>query len=143
MAADWEIQTALFTRLTGFAGLTAELANGADSVFDFVPQQLADTDAEFPYLVIGDFESSEFDADDRLGYDTTVTLHTFSRYEGKRECADIMAQVYDALHRYALPVAGLNLVDCQWDGLSTIILDPDGQTRHGVQRFRILVTTGA
>lgn len=143
MAADWAIQSAIYTRLSGFTALTALLARSGAAIYDYVPQELADTTSEFPYLVIGDIEAGEFDADDRLGHDTTVTIHVFSRYLGKKECADIMAQVYEALHRYALPVTGFSLVDCHWDGLSDIMMDPDGQTRHGVQRFRVIVTRGA
>jgi hypothetical protein len=143
VAADFAIQTAIYSRLSSFAALTALLARSGAAIYDYVPQELANSDDEFPYLVIGEIEAEEFDADDRLGHDTTVTIHSFSRYRGKKECADIMAQVYEALHRYALTVTGFSLVDCHWDGLSRIILDPDGQTRHGVQRFRVIVTKGA
>lgn len=141
-AFDWQIQQAVFGRLSAVTALTALLGRSS-AIYDYVPQELADDDAGFPYVVIGDIESSEFDADDRQGQDSTITIHTFSRYRGKRECALIMAQVYQALHRFALTVTGINSVDCQWDGLSQVLLDPDGQTRHGVQRFRVIVTTGA
>lgn len=135
MAADWPIQDALYDRLAGFAGLSA-LVQG---VYDYLPQELADVDSEFPYVVIGQIDAEQWDTDDVLGVDSTVVVHTFSRYRGKRQAADIMRQVYLALHRYALPVTGYNLVTCEWDGLSNLMTDPDGLTRHGVQRFRVLL----
>ena len=135
MAADWPIQDAIYNRLSGFAGLSA-LVQG---VYDYLPQELADVDSEFPYVVTGELSGEPWDTDDVLGGEYRILVHTFSRYRGKREPALIMRQVYLALHRYELPVTGYNLVTCEWDQLSTLMTDPDGLTRHGVQRFRILV----
>lgn len=144
MAAENPIIAAVFSRLTGYSALTALLANGSSSIFDFLPQELADTDSEFPYIFLGNLSAQEFDADDRLGTDATLVVHTFSRYRGRKEAADIMAQVYNALHRYDdLTVSGYNTVDVQWAGLTQVMTDPDGLTQHGVQSFRVVVTKAA
>lgn len=142
MAAEWEIQKAIFARLAGFSALTSALSS-TSAIYDFLPQELADRDSEFPYVVIGDVSSQPFDADDRLGHEAFFLLHTFSRYRGKREAAEIMGHVYDALHRHELSVAGRHLVTCEWDGLGEVMREQDGLTHHAVQRFRIIVTTSA
>jgi len=143
VAADWVLQDAVFDRLAGFSDLTDLLANGADSVYDFVPQELTETASGFPFVVTEGIQSQEWDTDTELGSDSTVMVHTWSRYRGKREAGLVMAQVYAALHRHALAVSGYEVVLCQWDGLATLMVEPDGLTYHGVQRFRVLLRTGA
>lgn len=134
------VQSAIYSRLTGYAALTALLANGSSGVHDHVPQD----DNAFPFVSIGNLSASEFDADDRTGANVSVTVHTWSRYRGKKEANEIMDQVYAALHRYDdLSVSGYNTVDVQWDGLTTIMRDPDGLTYHGVQTFRVTITKAA
>ncbi len=134
------VQSAIYSRLTGYAGLTALLAGGASGVHDFVPQD----DNAFPFVTLGDLSASEFDADDRTGADVRVVVNTWSRYRGKKEATEIMDQVYAALHRYDdLAVSGYNTVDVQWDGLTNIMRDPDGLTFHGVQTFRVTIIKAA
>lgn len=136
--------TYLEFRDTGTATFDDYTASSSVRVYDFVPQRDADVDADFPYVVIGDVDSEAFDADDRLGRDTFVALHVWDRADrGKKGTQAIVSAIYDALHRYALSVSGRNTVDCLWDGLSEVMLDPDGLTYHGVIRFRVTTTTGA
>lgn len=134
------VQSAIFSRLTGYTALTALLANGSGSVVDFMPQE----SVAFPFVQIGQMSASEFDADDRLGAQVSVQVDSWSQHRGKQECQQIMAQVYNALHRHsALSVTGYNTVDVLWDGLSTVMSDPDGLSFHGVQTFRVTITQAA
>ena len=49
-----------------------------------------------------------------------------------------MGEIYALLNRAALVKAGYNVVDCLWD-YSEAFTDPDGETRHGVARYRLTV----
>ena len=128
----WELQKAIYSRLTGFAALMAL----ADSVYDHVPQE-----ANFPYVVIGDDAYAPLDTHDTIGSDSTATVHTWSRYRGLKETKQIQREIYNALHRHSLSVTGADTTDCQFI-FGDIFLDQDGLTRHGVQQFRVMLDEG-
>ena len=133
MTADsqWALQQAVFTALSGDAALQALVGNPA-RVYDQVPQ-----DAAFPYVVVGEVTARPFDSKTEDGMEQTVTVHSWSRYRGLKETKQIMAAVVDALDRQALGVTGHDLVLLRFE-FSQTFLDPDGLTRHGVQRLRAL-----
>ncbi len=142
MSADslWDVQTGVFTVLTGTAGLTALLANGAGSILDHVP-----TGTAFPYVVIGAAQSSPMDTQGVSGNEVTLTIDTYSRAPGMQEARHIMAQIYDALHNAAFAVPNQVLVQCRCiDSATAIEADGMGRfeqnavVRHGAQRFRIV-----
>lgn len=103
------------------------------TVYDDVP-----VDAPFPYVVIGEDTHIPFDTDDSLGSESTLTLHVWSRYRGKKEAKEIQALIYDALTRQPLALDAHELITIEFE-YSEVVLDPDGITRHGVQRFRALI----
>lgn len=133
MTADsqWAVQQAVHAQLVGDATLQALLGNPA-RVFDHVPASAA-----FPYVVVGEARGLPFDSKTEDGFDQTVTLHSWSRYRGLKETKTIMAGLVAALDGGDLPVAGHRLVLLRFVFAATM-LDPDGLTRHGVQRFRIV-----
>ena len=47
-----------------------------------------------------------------------------------------MGEVFDLLHRATLSKTGYNVVDCLCE-FQESMTDPDGQTRHGILRFRL------
>ena len=71
-----------------------------------------------------------------------MTIHVWSRYRGKKEAKQIQGEIYDALTRQELTVEDHDLVTIEFE-YSDVVLDPDGQTRHGVQRFRAVVERSA
>lgn len=101
-------------------------------VYDDVPQGAA-----YPYIVIGDDTAIAFDDDCGVGLESTLTLHVWSVYSGRKEAKDIMAAIYEVLHLNKLPLSSGYTVICMLDFMHTF-LDPDGVTRHGVIRFRLL-----
>lgn len=101
-------------------------------VYDDVPQGAA-----FPYIVIGDDTSIPFDDDCNVGAETTITIHVWSTYSGRLEVKQIMNAVYNRLHRQNLSIAGSYSITLNAEYQDTF-LDPDGVTRHGVIRFRLL-----
>lgn len=133
MSADsqWAIQQAIYTQLVGDAGLQV-LLGSPPRIFDHVP-----AGALFPYVVVGEARGAPFDGKTEDGFDQTVTLHTWSRYRGLRETKDIMARLVGALDGGDLPITGHDLILLRFT-FGTTMLDPDGLTRHGVQRFRVI-----
>lgn len=125
----WDLQTALRALLLAHTPLMAL----ATTVYDHTPQ-----DAEFPYVVIGEGSGGRDDTDDSVGADHMVTIHTWSRYRGLKETKQIQQELYNALHRQAFTVDGALQIDCNLEAEETF-LDEDGLTRHGVQRFRVLL----
>ena len=134
MTADSQlaVQAAVVAALRADSSLTGLLAEGAASVLDHVPQS-----TPFPYLVVGESASKAFDTKTEEGMEQLVTLHSWSTYSGMAEIKDIMAAVVAALDRASLTVIGHDLVDISFLS-SEAMLDEDGVTRHGLQRFRVL-----
>lgn len=133
---SWELQQAIFARLNGFAGLTA-LA----SVHDEVPKTAGDNDSQgYPYVKVGDdSEAEDFDTDDSIGAEHLVTIHTYSRENGARECKLIQRQIYEALHRVVLVVANVTTFVNGEIEFEDVDLEPSGLTRHGTTRYRALL----
>lgn len=125
---QWVLQQAIYSRLSGDAALTTTL--GA-AVYDDVPDSAA-----FPYVAIGDVTETPRDTMGTTGRDTTVTVHTWSQYEGSKEVKQIQNRVDELLDRWSPTVAGWNSVHMQQEFFETF-RDPDGITRHGVSRYRV------
>lgn len=119
--------------------LTSQLSGV--NIYDDVPN-LPDgmPAANYPYIVIGDDLELPWDTDDSLGSDITVVLHVWSRYQGKKETKQIMADIDTALRRQGealtLLTTGVKVVDCLHE-FSQIFEQGDGATRHGVCRYRM------
>ena len=125
------LQTAIYSLLTT-AGLSA-------TVFDDVPDLPAGMPtSSFPYIVIGEDSFVPWDTDDRRGVRASLYLHIWSRYNGKLEVKTIMQEIDDALNRQAssLSAAGYSFIDCTLE-YANVIDHSDGETRHGVLRYRV------
>lgn len=119
------LQAAIFERLT------VELA--PVSVYDSPPQGQSAA-----YVVIGDDLNQPWDTDDSIGSESLLTLHTWSTHRGKKEAKTIQGQIYDALHRQTLDVSGFHTVTIEFDS-AEVFKDFDGESWHGVSKFRALV----
>ena len=131
MGFEVATQQAIYTKLITNAPLMA-IARG---VFDHVAQ---DSQA-FPFVTIGECTIDEWDTDTESGIFCTATIHTWSRQFGRQQTKMIQDAVFAALHRQELVVTGYQFITCERIG-SESFLDPDGRTRHGVQRFKILIS---
>jgi hypothetical protein len=124
----WDLQKAAYAALAGAAPLTGLIGN--EAIYDHVPQ-----DAAFPYVVIDETRLADWSTGTEHGSEHLLTLHVWSRYRGKRETY----QIGDAI-RTALDEAELSLDDNRLINLrhqfSDLRRDPDGETYHGVLRFR-------
>ena len=138
---SWELQQAIYAKLSANADLQAL----GVTVYDHVPQR-----SDYPRTVIGEDFPTQADTDDTLDSNHEITLHHWSRdvgqdgypgkvrHSGSRQVKQMEQACYKALHRQPLVVAGAAFTDCQALD-SDIFLDPDGLTRHLVQRFIVLL----
>ncbi len=130
MSAENEIQKTIYTVLD--AALSVD-------VYDKAPQGTDSGDlSAFPYVTIGEDTINVWDTATESGFTATVMIHTWSRAEGRKETKDLQGLIYDALHKQTLSVTGYHFIGSDFEQ-STSFLDADGETRHGVQTFRILI----
>jgi len=134
MGYSEQVQEIVFNALNGVIS--------AD-VYDYFPQQDDSGSAvEFPFVTIGDDILEPWDTMSDTGIQATVTVHVWSKYEGKKEVKDIQDEIYNALHRQILAVGtGYNFVGCDLDD-SRVIIEGDGVTIHGTQDFIITLDEG-
>ena len=118
-----ELQKAIFTKLN---------AVGTYPVYDYVK-----ADTAYPYIIVGDDTLTQDSADDFIGFDATVTIHSWSVKKGRKEIKTIQDYVFNQLNREILLISGYNMVNC-YQEYSETFLDPDGVTHHGVQRYRVI-----
>lgn len=137
---DNALQSAIFSRLTRYAPLTAAL--GGPKVFDFVPANLA-----APFVVIGEDTLGDASTKTENGWDCTLTVHAWDfEKAGRKSVKTLLGHVYDALHRQesAVSVTGFTLVELIWDGFQTTLQETavEGENDHfyhGVTRYRARV----
>ncbi len=129
--AQWPLQGAIHAALVADVTLDGLISG---RVYDHVPQ-----DSVYPYLVIGDATARDFDTKTEDGMEHTLTVHSWSRYRGLSEAKAIMAATADVLDGQGLTVTGHALTLIRFE-FSATFLEPDGLTRHGVQRFRAITT---
>lgn len=144
MSAEYQIQKAIFDKLVADVPLAALLSKSVvnknkPAVYDNVPQ-VADSgkDADFPYVSIGEDTAFDWDTGNSVGKEATLTIHSWSRDRGRKEVKEIQGAIYNALHLADLTVVGYTTVFIISE-FSESLSDPDGITRHGIQRFRIII----
>lgn len=126
--AGLELQKSIYQRLRNDAGL-AQMLGGA-KVYDATPQR-----TEFPYITFGQSVMRDWATATEPGHEHIVTLHVWSRAAGRREVHEIMGAIESLLHDAALVVAGQRLVNLRHE-FSDARRDPDGETFHGIVRYR-------
>ena len=109
------------------------------NVYDDVPYLPEGMPREnFPYVTIGSDSTVPWDTDDTKGKEITIQLDVWSRSAGFKEAKAIMAEVYNILNRLDIAKVGYHVVDCLYE-FSETLRDPDGETRHGVMRFKLTI----
>jgi len=130
MSFESAIQTTVYTVLNTALSV---------SVYDNVPQPSdGGSKTDYPYITIGEDVLTVWDTATESGTSASITVHTWSRAKGRKETKDLQGLIYSALHKQALSVSGYQFIGCDWES-SQSFLDSDGDTRHGIQTFRILI----
>lgn len=129
MSAEAELSRAVYDRLR--IGQAAPVYSQGD-----VPDNITGR-----YIVIGNDTFIEWDTDDRTGFEATLVIHTWDTTSANRSflpIKDVMGDIYGLLHRAEFGIVGYNPIGLDFE-FSETFLDPDGLTRHGVQRFRVIM----
>ena len=124
----WDLQKAAYAALAADAPLAGLI--GADAIYDHVPQRAA-----FPYVVIDQTRINDWSTGTERGSEHLLTLHVWSRYEGKRETYAIADAIRAVFEDTDLPLDDNRLINLTHQ-YSDLKRDPDGETYHGVLRFR-------
>ncbi len=127
-SAGWELQKAIRQALAADAGLTALI--GGARVFDDAPR-----DAPFPYVTFGQSTIQDWSTGSEDGDEHLITLHVWSRAAGRRETHEIMGALRAALGAAALAPVGHRVVNLRYE-FGEARRDPDGETYHGIVRYR-------
>lgn len=130
-----DIQKDIITKLKADAGLTVLLADGSGSIYDHVPQRVDNgSNNAFPYVALGVLQYNPWATDTFDAFDTSLTIHVWSRKRGRVEAQKINEKIYAALHNKSINSSNfLTLFE-----FADVFVDDDGITRHGVIRFRII-----
>ncbi len=124
------IQTKLFELLNADTPLT-DLIQG---IFDNVPDNQT-----FPYVTIGEISMNHMGGYEFDGFDGDYVVHVWSRARGRKETQLILNRLYTLLHTTDLTLAdGFNTMVNTCD-VNEILIDPDGVTYHGIQRYRLML----
>lgn len=132
MGAEFDLQKAINSVLTAGAPIAGDPPTKV-VVYDDVPDNTLP-----PYITIGETTAADWDTDTTVGDEVTVTIHTWSMYRGYMELKNMMSAIKGLLHEQKLLAFGLNVVMVVQE-FSQVMVESDGLTRHGVQRFRILM----
>ncbi len=130
---SWELQKTVFSALNS-GNITDYDSTAITGVFDDVPSGTA-----YPYIVVGEETAIDVSSKDKDIFEHTLTVHVWSQYRGRRDIKVIMKQVHDILHDSSLTVSGGSMVNMRQE-FQTTLLEGDGITRHGVIRFRAVVS---
>jgi len=103
-------------------------------VYDDFPEN-----ESMPYIVAGEIDGRDWSDKFQPGQEVNATIHVWSDYPGKKEVADIMDEILQALTSNPLSLGSSFRAVCSGLDMSEIIIDIDGVTRHGILKFKYLI----
>lgn len=129
MSFENAVQVAIYQKLTNDPSVMALV----DAVYDDVPQG-----CDFPYITIGEDNHVSIDTDLDNYMQVSITIHVWSRENGRKQTKEIQGAIYNSLQRAELVYSGYKFVNIMSES-SESFLDADGETRHGVQIFNLII----
>jgi hypothetical protein len=127
-SSGWALQKSIYETLAIDAGVIGLL--GSSRIYDDAPQRSA-----FPYITLGQSTLRDWSTGSEDGDEHLLTVHVWSRAEGRKEAHEIMQALREALHERALSLEGHRLVNLRHE-LSEARREADGETYHGIVRLR-------
>ena len=103
-----------------------------------ISESLSNADP-FPKIWLEDGGADDWSNKDDNGLEAFVNLHVGSQKEGTKEIRGLMDKCHSALHNVDLVLANGQSVLCQFVR-HDVVIDSDGITRHGIMRFKLLVS---
>ena len=126
--ASWALQRGVYQALAGSLDLITLL--GGVRVYEHAPQS-----APYPFITLGQSVIRDWSTGTEDSAEHNLTLHVWSRTGGKKQVLEIIEAIKDVLHDQPLPLPDHHLINLRHE-FSEARLDPDGDTFHGVLRYR-------
>jgi len=130
-ASAIDLQRAIFKALSEDAALVAAL--GGPRIYDPAPANVA-----FPYITFGRTSTYDWSTGTEIGSEHLLTLHFWSKAQGKAEAAELMELARQALGDGELAMERQRLVNLRLE-FSEIRFDEDLTLYHGLLRFRAVM----
>ena len=130
-----DLQKAVLAALADDEDLTSAL--GGARIYDHVP-----ADTPFPYLTFGRTSVFDWSTSTEAGFEQLLTLHAWSKAQGKTEALEIMDLVAARLNDQPLTLESHRLVSIRQE-FSEVRYDEDLAVYHGLLRFRVLIEENA
>ena len=127
--AGWPLQQAIYAALAADTELQA-LIGDPPRLYDDPPGASA-----LPAVQIGDGAESDWSTQTGAGAEHDLTIHAWSRAGGRKEARAILARVCGVLHLAELTLNDNALINLRFV-TSQVIRDGDGETYHGIARYR-------
>ena len=127
-ASSWAIQRGIYQALANSTDVTSLL--GGARIYDDPPQA-----ANLPFVSLGQSEFRDWSTGTEDGTEHLLTLHVWSRAGGKKQVHEIIEAIRGVLHYKPLALADHHLVNLRHE-FSEARPDPDGDTFHGIVRYR-------
>jgi len=106
-------------------------------LYDSAPE-----DPVFPYLTYGPMRSVDIGGDETELISHQMTLHIWSRYEGRAEVFASLNYIAEALNVEALSASDMSVVNANPIYVD-VLRAPDGRTMHGLLRMSFSTQTHA
>ena len=127
-SASWVLQRSLYQALANSLDLVSLL--GGVRIYDDAPQA-----AISPFITLGQSVIRDWSTGSEDGAEHSLTLHVWSRTGSKKEMLAIIEAIRAVLHDKPLTLEDHYLVNLRHE-FSEARLDPDGDTFHGIVRYR-------
>jgi hypothetical protein len=128
VVASWALQRSIYQALTNSPDVTTLL--GGVRIYDHAPQGVA-----YPFITLGQSVIRDWSTGTEDGGEHNLTLHVWTRSGGKKEVHEIIEAIRAVLHDQPLMLEDHYLVNLRHE-FSEARLDPDGDTFHGIVRYR-------
>ncbi|MBC8019624.1 MAG: DUF3168 domain-containing protein [Methyloceanibacter sp.] len=124
------LRRSIHQALAGSPDLTALL--GGLRIHDEAPPV-----ANFPFITLGQSVSRDWTTGIENGAEQSLTLHVWSPFGGKKRVQDVIEAIRAVLSDRPLMLADRQPVNLRHE-FSEVRLDPDGDSFHGIIRYRAI-----
>lgn len=128
-SANWQLQQAIYDALINNADLLTLLGGG--KIYDLVPRH-----TKPPYITLGITRQQDWSTSTESGHEHLFTLHIWASNQGRKQADEIQAKAEAVIEAAPLSMTDHILVNLVYQ-FSQIRRDPDGETMHGITRYRV------
>lgn len=129
-ATSWALQRSIYQALAGSPELTSLLVG--QRIYTRPPLT-----APYPYITLGQTANLDWSTGTEDGKEYSLTLHVWSRADSAAQVHKIIQVIRRVLHNQMLTLEDHHLVHLRHE-FTESRLDPDGETMHGIVRYRAM-----